>query len=51
MHFLQNSALLKSALFEEPQSSFHFVCPHFEKNYEAVDHNDAGNENGETDDF
>ena len=51
MHFYR-SALLKSALFEEHHSAFNFVCPHFEKNNEAVDYNDGGknNENGETDD-
>ena len=44
MHYLE-------ALFEEHHSAFNFICPHFEKNNEAVDHNVAGknNENGETD--
>ena len=59
VHFLQKiyksgllkNALFKEALFEEHHSAFNFICPHFEKNNEAVDHNVAGknNENGETD--
>ena len=59
MHFyksaLLRSALFWGALFEEHHSAFNFVCPHFEKNIEAVDNNDAGKnnenvENDETDD-
>ena len=56
MHFyksaLLKSALFQGALFEEHHSAFHFVCPHFEKNNEAVGHTEASknNENGETDD-